>query len=70
MLRLACAVALLTATIDLEPLLAQEVEVEDDGSYNMFFSAGLGRFAGDYGEEEESDARRSELECAQVLYAR
>ena len=50
MLRLACAVALLTAT--LQPLLAQEVE--DDGSYNMLFSAGLGRFTGDYGEEEDT----------------
>ena len=51
MFRLACAVALLTATT--EAVLAQEVE-EDDGSYNMFFSAGLGRFTGDYGEEEDT----------------
>lgn len=50
MLRLACAVAFLTAMI--HPLLAQEVE--DDGSYNMFFSAGLGRFTGDYGEDEDT----------------
>ena len=50
MLRLACAVALLTVAI--HPLSAQEVE--DDGSYNMFLSASVGRFAGDYGGEEES----------------
>jgi Putative MetA-pathway of phenol degradation len=50
MLRLASAAALLAATI--QPLSAQDVE--DDGSYNTFFSAGLGRFTGDYGEEEDT----------------
>jgi hypothetical protein len=50
MLRLACAVAFVTT--GLQPLVAQEVE--DDGSYSMLLSAGLGRFAGDYGEEEDT----------------
>ena len=50
MIRLVCVIACLTATS--RPLLAQEVE--DDGSYSMLFSAGVGRFAGDYGEAEES----------------
>jgi hypothetical protein len=50
MLRLACAVAFVTTAI--QPLLAQEVE--DDGSYSMLLSAGLGRFSGDYGEEEDT----------------
>lgn len=50
MLRLACAVALATTAI--QPLLAQEVE--DDGDYTMFLSAGLGRFTGDYGEDEKT----------------
>jgi hypothetical protein len=50
MLRLACALALLTTAS--QPLLAQEIE--DDGSYSTQVSAGVGRFSGDYGEEEES----------------
>lgn len=29
-------------------------EAEDDGSYTMQFSAGWGRFSGDYGEDEET----------------
>jgi hypothetical protein len=52
MLRLACAAAFVTVTT--QPLVAQEVDEEDDGSYTMLYSAGWGRFAGDYGEDEDT----------------
>ncbi len=50
MLRFACAAALLIAIVE----TPRAQEAEDDGSYNWQLSAGLGRFAGDYGEEEDT----------------
>lgn len=36
-------------------MAAQEVqEVQDDGSYRMLVSAGVGRFTGDYGQDEKT----------------
>lgn len=46
---LLCAVALVTAA---NPGWA--AEEPDDGSYSMLVSAGVGRFTGDYGEEEDT----------------
>lgn len=50
MRRLLCVVAFMAAA---SPALAAEA-VEDDGSYRMLLSAGVGRFTGDYGEEEKT----------------
>jgi len=51
MRRLACAAACL---IIAAPGLAAE-PAKDDGSYSVQLSAGVGRFSGDYGEEETTD---------------
>jgi hypothetical protein len=50
MRRLLCAVALLTPA----GLALGAQEVNDDGSYRMLLSAGMGRFTGDYGEDEKT----------------
>ena len=50
MRRFLCAVALL---IPASVALGAQ-EVNDDGSYRMLLSAGMGRFTGDYGEDEKS----------------
>lgn len=53
MRRMLCAaVCMVTAT----PVWAADAEdaVKDDGSYSIQMSAGVGRFTGDYGEEEDT----------------
>jgi hypothetical protein len=50
MRELLCAVAMLTAA---SPVLAAEEPV-DDGSYRLLLSTGVGRFTGDYGEDEDT----------------
>ncbi len=50
MRRLICAVAFITAA---SPALGAQ-EIDDDGSYRMLVSAGVGRFTGDYGQAEET----------------
>src|SRR5215207_6969261 len=50
MRRLLCAVAFITAASQ----ASGAQEVDDDGSYRMLVSAGVGRFTGDYGETEDT----------------
>lgn len=50
MRRFICAIAFITAA---SPALGAQ-EPEDDGSYSMLLSAGVGRFTGDYGEAEKT----------------
>lgn len=50
MRRLICAVAFITAA---SPAWAAQAS-GDDGSYRMLLSAGVGRFTGDYGEDEKT----------------
>jgi hypothetical protein len=50
MRRLICAVAFIIAA---SPALGAE-EVDDDGSYRMLLSAGVGRFTGKYGQPEKT----------------
>jgi len=50
MRRLICAVAFITAA---SPVFGAQ-EVDDDGSYRMLLSAGVGRFIGDYGQAEDT----------------
>jgi hypothetical protein len=50
MRRLICAVAFITTA---GPALGAQ-EVDDDGSYRMLLSAGVGRFTGNYGQPEDT----------------
>jgi hypothetical protein len=47
---LLCAIVFLAAT---SPASGAQ-QVDDDGSYSVLLSAGVGRFSGDYGEAEET----------------
>jgi hypothetical protein len=50
MRRLICAIALTTAACS----VSGAQQIDDDGSYRMLLSAGVGRFTGDYGQDEKT----------------